>query len=188
MSHNSGSGSESTSSPSMDSSYPEQRHAGKIGYGPNFRQSASMMDKLSGLTEEIHGKLAHNPELVKEGHEKRTGELKRRKALGLDEELDPFGTAQEEKPATPSTRESQSSASTGGSQSLSDSHRSSGEGSSMEPQRMSSQTGAYTSGPAAREQAATVAPPESSESDTARLAHARSQGVQSLSEAQERPQ
>jgi hypothetical protein len=44
-----------------------------------------MVDKIAGLVEEIHGKVKHKPELVKEGHERRTGEAKRRKMLGLDD-------------------------------------------------------------------------------------------------------
>lgn len=85
--------------------YPDQRHAGKVGYGPNFSTRAvrrclrdtpasivihlasslqTVLDKVVGLTQEARGKVMHKPDLVNAGHEKYTGEAKRRKALGLD--------------------------------------------------------------------------------------------------------
>ncbi|KAF5354232.1 hypothetical protein D9756_007232 [Leucocoprinus leucothites] len=175
----SGSGSTPTS-PSADPTYPEQRHAGKVGYGPNYKQGATMMDKISGLSEEIHGKLAHKPELVQEGREKKTGEL-RRKKNHMEDEKDPFATPGESK-STPSHEGSSTSI-----QSDQPSSRgSSGAVQTASPERMSST--AYSSGSGAREQAATVAPPDAEGTDTTRLTQARSEGVKSLSEAQERPQ
>ncbi|KAF9451593.1 hypothetical protein P691DRAFT_616856, partial [Macrolepiota fuliginosa MF-IS2] len=70
--------------PASNDAYPEQRHAGKVGYGPNYNVGASFLDKVVGLTEELHGKIAHRPELVKEGRDKISGEAKRRKVLGMD--------------------------------------------------------------------------------------------------------
>ncbi|KIO34154.1 hypothetical protein M407DRAFT_240764 [Tulasnella calospora MUT 4182] len=60
--------------------YPEQKHAGKVGYGPNYAEArgrVTMGEKIDGLKEEMKGKLKHDQHLVQEGHDKRTGELKR---------------------------------------------------------------------------------------------------------------
>ncbi|KAG8951892.1 hypothetical protein FRC04_005584 [Tulasnella sp. 424] len=67
--------------PAPDQDYPEQKHAGKVGYGPNFaeaRGKITMGEKIDGLKEEMKGKLKHDQHMVQEGHDKRTGELKRR--------------------------------------------------------------------------------------------------------------
>ncbi|KAF4610047.1 hypothetical protein D9613_010664 [Agrocybe pediades] len=74
--------------------YPEQRHAGKIGYGPNFNTGAGLGDKLIGLAEEIRGKLTGNRDLVRHGHDVFSGESKRRKLLGLDDADPVFETGQ----------------------------------------------------------------------------------------------
>ncbi|PPQ88186.1 hypothetical protein CVT25_005151 [Psilocybe cyanescens] len=66
--------------------YPVQRHAGKVGYGPNFSSGAGLIDKVTGLATEIKGKATHNPALVHHGHEIFTGEAKRKKILGTDDE------------------------------------------------------------------------------------------------------
>ncbi|KAH7867945.1 uncharacterized protein C8R40DRAFT_1030619, partial [Lentinula edodes] len=58
--------------------YPTQHHAGAVGYGPNYRQGPSLTDKLSGLKEELKGKVTKNPGLVEHGKEMKTGEVKRR--------------------------------------------------------------------------------------------------------------
>ncbi|KAJ4478613.1 hypothetical protein C8J55DRAFT_399473, partial [Lentinula edodes] len=68
----------STPSTNSSESYPEQHHAGAVGYGPNYRQGPSLTDKLSGLKEELKGKVTKNPGLVEHGKEMKTGELKRR--------------------------------------------------------------------------------------------------------------
>ncbi|KAF9479820.1 hypothetical protein BDN70DRAFT_664111 [Pholiota conissans] len=71
--------------------YPVQQHAGKVGYGPNYNADAGIVDKVEGLTEEIVGKVTHNPKLIHKGHELHTGELKRRELLGeTDPAKDPF--------------------------------------------------------------------------------------------------
>ncbi|KJA21752.1 hypothetical protein HYPSUDRAFT_67450 [Hypholoma sublateritium FD-334 SS-4] len=70
--------------------YPTQRHAGKVGYGPNYNTSASVFDKVEGLAEEVAGKVTRNPKLVSEGHEKHTGESKKKKLLGEEEDDSPF--------------------------------------------------------------------------------------------------
>ncbi|KAG5645686.1 hypothetical protein DXG03_005524 [Asterophora parasitica] len=63
---------------SNDTVYPEQRHAGKVGYGPNYQMGPTFGDKLKGIEEEIKGKLTHNPALVQHGKERKTGLLKKR--------------------------------------------------------------------------------------------------------------
>ncbi|KAF8802503.1 hypothetical protein BYT27DRAFT_7172964 [Phlegmacium glaucopus] len=63
-------------------SLPEQRHAGKVGYGPTFTTGPTLGDKIMGLKEEIAGKLTRNPEKVKHGHDILTGEEKRKKLTG----------------------------------------------------------------------------------------------------------
>ena len=77
------------------SEYPPQRHAGAVGYGPEYGKGAvclsvffgptstneyqqSTGDKLEGLKEELKGKIMHEPDLVQHGHDLRTGELKRK--------------------------------------------------------------------------------------------------------------
>ncbi|KIK57406.1 hypothetical protein GYMLUDRAFT_263155 [Collybiopsis luxurians FD-317 M1] len=77
-----------SSAPSDD--YPEQRHAGAVGYGPQYRQGVSVGDKLTGLKEELKGKVTKNPELVEQGKERRTGELKKKQEQEDTEKNDPF--------------------------------------------------------------------------------------------------
>ncbi|KAF9240040.1 hypothetical protein BU15DRAFT_74268 [Melanogaster broomeanus] len=74
-----------------DPSLPPQRHAGAAGLGPNYAFEASLGEKVSGLMEEIKGKILKEPALVEHGRERRTGELKR-KQRALDNAGDPFST------------------------------------------------------------------------------------------------
>jgi uncharacterized protein YjbJ (UPF0337 family) len=84
---------ESVEADHIDSTYPEQRHAGQVGYGPNYNQGAvrllcgvdmalgsfvfkGFLDKITGLKEEVTGKVTKNPDLVAKGHDRLTGELK----------------------------------------------------------------------------------------------------------------
>ncbi|KAL0958813.1 hypothetical protein HGRIS_014132 [Hohenbuehelia grisea] len=69
--------------------YPEQKHAGAVGIGPNFSTKPTMGDKLAGMKEEVKGKVSHNPGLVEQGHKRRTGELKREQRR---DDTDPFAT------------------------------------------------------------------------------------------------
>ncbi|KAK0444246.1 uncharacterized protein EV420DRAFT_1648940 [Desarmillaria tabescens] len=74
--------------------YPEQKHAGKVGYGPQYRPGPTFADKVTGLKEEVKGKITGNQGLVQEGHERRTGELKRKeKEADMN---DPFSNQQTE--------------------------------------------------------------------------------------------
>ncbi|KAI0646320.1 hypothetical protein C8Q79DRAFT_661102 [Trametes meyenii] len=70
--------------------YPEQRHAGAVGYGPEYGKGVSTGDKLTGYKEEVKGKILRKPDLVEHGRELRTGELKKKQQ---EEDFDPFGTA-----------------------------------------------------------------------------------------------
>ncbi|KAM6494968.1 hypothetical protein JOM56_009591 [Amanita muscaria] len=62
--------------PPNETDYPEQKHAGRVGLGPNYSTDADVSDKLKGLYEEAKGKLLHEPELVERGHARRIGEVK----------------------------------------------------------------------------------------------------------------
>ncbi|KAJ4467110.1 hypothetical protein C8R41DRAFT_871485 [Lentinula lateritia] len=81
---------------SSPESYPEQHHAGAVGYGPNYRQGASLGDKLTGLKEELKGKVTKNPGLVEHGKEMKSGELKKKEEEEDMNNLDPFGTADDD--------------------------------------------------------------------------------------------
>lgn len=58
--------------------YPEQRHAGAIGHGPEFQKGVGVDEKIGGLKDQLKGKITRDPELVEYGRERRTGELKRK--------------------------------------------------------------------------------------------------------------
>jgi len=70
--------------------YPEQRHAGAVGYGPEYARGVTTGDKLEGFKEEAKGKILRKPDLVQHGKELRTGELKKKKE---EEDQSPFQTA-----------------------------------------------------------------------------------------------
>ncbi|KAL1676830.1 hypothetical protein EV122DRAFT_266621 [Schizophyllum commune] len=67
-------------------SYPEQKHAGAVGYGPAYHDgpckslttAQTTGDKLTGLKEQVKGKVTGNHELARKGVERRTGELQKR--------------------------------------------------------------------------------------------------------------
>ncbi|KAI0916161.1 hypothetical protein AcW1_009990 [Taiwanofungus camphoratus] len=75
--------------------YPEQKHAGAAGLGPEFGKGVSTGDKLDGLWEEAKGKMLRKPDAVEYGREKRTGELKRREQA-QDDMNDPFKSVDED--------------------------------------------------------------------------------------------
>ncbi|KDR78954.1 hypothetical protein GALMADRAFT_64291 [Galerina marginata CBS 339.88] len=83
-SNTSGPADNNTSAPPSNggSDYPEQLHAGKVGYGPNYRAGPSLEDKIQGLKEELKGKVTHKPDLVQHGREVMSGEEKRKKLTG----------------------------------------------------------------------------------------------------------
>ncbi|KZT57028.1 hypothetical protein CALCODRAFT_496685 [Calocera cornea HHB12733] len=84
--------------PPPDEDYPPQLHAGKVGYGPAYNQKPGLADRVGGLKEEVEGKMTHNAELAQHGHDKMTGELKRKELEGDDGS--PFEGAKEEKEKT----------------------------------------------------------------------------------------
>ncbi|KAG0697471.1 hypothetical protein DFH29DRAFT_946396 [Suillus ampliporus] len=83
---------QSASEPSStnDSQLPPQRHAGAVGLGPAYNQGVGLGDKISGLQEEIKGKITKNPELVEHGREKRSGALKKKEQKEQDVKENPF--------------------------------------------------------------------------------------------------
>ncbi|OJT07036.1 hypothetical protein TRAPUB_2067 [Trametes pubescens] len=93
------------SGPGDESGYPEQRHAGAVGYGPEYMKGATTGDKLAGIKEEVKGKLFRKPDLVEHGREMRTGELKKKQQ---EDDANPFANAKEdpsEKPAASGQRQ-----------------------------------------------------------------------------------
>ncbi|KAG5637278.1 hypothetical protein H0H81_005172 [Sphagnurus paluster] len=89
-----------TVGPGDQTEYPEQRHAGKVGYGPAYHTGPTLGDKIKGFEEEIKGKLTRNPALVQHGKELISGELKA-KERERDMNEDPFakGDQVNDKPA-----------------------------------------------------------------------------------------
>ena len=88
--------SERESAAPTNESYPEQKHAGAVGYGPAYHDgpvrtvhalallckslttAQTTGDKLTGLKEQVKGKVTGNHELARKGVERRTGELQKR--------------------------------------------------------------------------------------------------------------
>ncbi|KAL1669891.1 hypothetical protein GGF50DRAFT_94855, partial [Schizophyllum commune] len=80
----------------INESYPEQKHAGAVGYGPAYHDgpvrtvyalailckslttAQTTGDKLTGLKEQVKGKVTGNHDLARKGVERRTGELQKR--------------------------------------------------------------------------------------------------------------
>jgi hypothetical protein len=82
-------------SPDNDmSDYPEQKHAGVVGYGPNYTNRVGLGEKVEGIKEQIKGKLTKNPDLVEHGHLRQTGQLKEHE----EEDTDPIASPEEKKP------------------------------------------------------------------------------------------
>ncbi|KAI0718954.1 hypothetical protein C8T65DRAFT_637544 [Cerioporus squamosus] len=79
--------------PESNDGYPEQKHAGAVGYGPEYGKGAGTGDKITGMKEEVKGKLFHKPDLVQHGQEMRTGALKKRQ---MEEDSNPFQSAKEQ--------------------------------------------------------------------------------------------
>ncbi|KAJ7841047.1 hypothetical protein B0H14DRAFT_3457667 [Mycena olivaceomarginata] len=55
-----------------------------------------MAEKITGIKEQVKGKVTHNPDLVAKGHDRMTGELKH-KELEEDAKADPFANPEEKK-------------------------------------------------------------------------------------------
>jgi hypothetical protein len=74
--------------------YPEQKHAGRVGYGPEYNKGPvsfpvdtsrastdhcqDLGERVRGLKEVVKGEVTRNPDLVEQGHERETGELKQK--------------------------------------------------------------------------------------------------------------
>ncbi|GBE84399.1 predicted protein [Sparassis crispa] len=79
----------SNAPPAPDNGYPEQRHAGAVGYGPEYGKGAGPGDKFQGLFEEAKGKVLRKPDVAQHGRDLRTGMLKQREKE-QDNAEDPF--------------------------------------------------------------------------------------------------
>ncbi|EIN04657.1 hypothetical protein PUNSTDRAFT_122712 [Punctularia strigosozonata HHB-11173 SS5] len=81
--------------------YPEQKHAGAVGYGPEYHKGATFGDKMEGMKEELKGKVTKNPDRAQHGREMRTGVLKEKHE---EDDVDPFASAQDQQqPSTPAS-------------------------------------------------------------------------------------
>ncbi|PPQ64570.1 hypothetical protein CVT26_001968 [Gymnopilus dilepis] len=87
--------SNSQSQPGTNEAYPEQKHAGAVGYGPNYRAGPTLEEKIEGLKDELKGKITRKPELVQHGKEILSGEERRKKLTGEDEP-NPFQSVDED--------------------------------------------------------------------------------------------
>jgi hypothetical protein len=67
-----------SAAPPSEVQYPEQKHAGAVGYGPNYHQGPTVGEKATGLKEELVGKMKHDQGMTQHGHELRTGILKQK--------------------------------------------------------------------------------------------------------------
>ncbi|KAK4702857.1 hypothetical protein P7C70_g3361, partial [Phenoliferia sp. Uapishka_3] len=83
--------------------YPEQKHAGKVGLGPNYKSGATTGDKISGMMDIAKGKITKNPELVQEGEMKKSGVLQQKQRAEDDAE-DPFKREKEGQNAQPGNK------------------------------------------------------------------------------------
>ncbi|EJD40762.1 hypothetical protein AURDEDRAFT_127491 [Auricularia subglabra TFB-10046 SS5] len=86
--------------------YPEQLHAGEVGLGPAFADHtrATFGDKVKGFKEVLRSKVKHDPELAQAGHDRMTGETKRRE-FQHQNEADPFKNADDKQPNAPKTED-----------------------------------------------------------------------------------
>ncbi|KZT02866.1 uncharacterized protein LAESUDRAFT_729859 [Laetiporus sulphureus 93-53] len=75
--------------------YPEQRHAGAVGLGPEYGRGVTTEDKIVGFKEEVKGKILHKPDVAERGRMMRTGELKK-KHEEEENRNNPFETVDED--------------------------------------------------------------------------------------------
>ncbi|CAE6488294.1 unnamed protein product [Rhizoctonia solani] len=79
--------------------YPPQIHAGKVGYGPHYAEvhgkDTGLGAKMTGLKEQIKGKITRNHELEQKGKERKTGELAAKQQAD-DDAKNPFKNQEEE--------------------------------------------------------------------------------------------
>jgi len=72
------------------SEYPPQRHAGAVGYGPNYRTGPSTGDKLGGMKEKIVGKITKNEGKVHHGEARAAGTLDKEEFEADEARQDPL--------------------------------------------------------------------------------------------------
>ncbi|EUC59245.1 2OG-Fe(II) oxygenase family protein [Rhizoctonia solani AG-3 Rhs1AP] len=79
--------------------YPPQLHAGKVGYGPHYAEvhgkDTGLGAKVTGLKEQLKGKITRNHELEQKGKERKTGALAA-KQQAEDDTNNPFQHKEEE--------------------------------------------------------------------------------------------
>ncbi|GAA6006537.1 uncharacterized protein JCM10292_003806 [Rhodotorula paludigena] len=104
---------DTTSGAAPEEGYPEQTHAGKLGYGPQYPTGSGISDILKAKEEVIKGKLKHDPALVQQGHDRRNGTLAERRreydAQHADDE-DPFAQPDDGKKPTKAEGEEEAKA------------------------------------------------------------------------------
>ncbi|SCV69977.1 BQ2448_1371 [Microbotryum intermedium] len=86
--------SESATADPEHTEYPEQKHAGKVGLGPNYKVHPTTSDKIEGQKDILIGKITGNEEKVQEGVDKKTGD-KWEKEKAKDDAEDPFAKKEE---------------------------------------------------------------------------------------------
>ncbi|OCH89181.1 hypothetical protein OBBRIDRAFT_836030 [Obba rivulosa] len=89
-----------------DEAYPEQRHAGAIGYGPGYAKGAPTSDKIAGFKDVVKGKILRKPDVVQYGHELRTGEIKKKRQA--QDDTNPFRQPGDDQPEAGKDDEQQS--------------------------------------------------------------------------------
>ncbi|KAH8103405.1 hypothetical protein BXZ70DRAFT_727875 [Cristinia sonorae] len=140
--------------------YPEQKHAGAVGLGPEYGKGASGGDKLTGWKEEIEGKILHNPAKAQHGKDMRTGELKKRQKEEDDKK--PFaGTGDDDKDKEKDKGDAQTNSGKPDPRTQNANSQSGGA-----PPSIEANTGPNEK--AAKEQAATTAPEGTAEADAQR--------------------
>ncbi|KAG6890042.1 hypothetical protein C0995_012499 [Termitomyces sp. Mi166 len=77
--------------------YPPQRHAGKVGYGPQYHIGPTIAERIQGYEEELRGHLTHNHALVEHGRMMVSGELKRMEREHDMNSNDPSGQTEDKK-------------------------------------------------------------------------------------------
>jgi len=87
--------------------YPEQKHAGAVGLGPDYGKGAGGGDKITGFKEEFIGKITGNHDKFQHGHDMRTGELKRREREAGEDD-NPFSASGKNKDSGKDSKHSES--------------------------------------------------------------------------------
>ncbi|CAE6444948.1 hypothetical protein RSOLAG22IIIB_13269 [Rhizoctonia solani] len=79
--------------------YPPQIHAGKVGYGPHYAEihgnNTGLGAKVTGLKEQLKGKITGNHELEQKGKDRMAGKLAA-KQQDEDDAKNPFQNKEEE--------------------------------------------------------------------------------------------